>query len=160
MRNITQRQHSRNSHVPPLYKPPSSEPSIIRTCREKKDLPTRTWQAFFWELIGGSLLCEKAVYLNRKLEDFLHVMFNLDMASVSIVFRVKNLLTLHLPLHTDETGQFWRNLPSRILAFKRSILASGYKLSKEQVTPLDYANATRTQRIPPCLQTPPKSTDE
>ncbi|GFS38620.1 jerky-like protein [Trichonephila inaurata madagascariensis] len=48
----------------------------------------------------------------------------------------------------DETGVNWKTLPRKSLASKREPTAPGFKVNKERVTAMVYANASETHSLP------------
>ena len=56
-------------------------------------------------------------------------------------------LTLNQVYNCDETGLFWKALPSKTLASVREAKAPGYKVSKERVTILACSNATGDHKL-------------
>ncbi|XP_064421026.1 jerky protein homolog-like [Latimeria chalumnae] len=53
--------------------------------------------------------------------------------------------------NADETGLFWKCLPTRTLAFERERSAPGHKSSKERITVMCCANATGSHKIKLCV---------
>ena len=56
-------------------------------------------------------------------------------------------LTLNQVYNCDETGLYWKALPSKTLASRTESKAPGYKVSKERVTILACANATGDNKL-------------
>jgi hypothetical protein len=50
--------------------------------------------------------------------------------------------------NADESGLYWKCLPTRTLAFKKEVSAPGYKASKERLTIMTCSNATGTHMLP------------
>ncbi|CAH0729636.1 unnamed protein product, partial [Brenthis ino] len=128
--------------------------------------------------ISGPLLCEKALQLNKKIgsdESFVasngwlyrfksrHGIRELEIQGEKMSADVdaansfkdgfkkeldKNDYDLDFLYNADETGLYWKSLPSKSLASQRENSATGYKTSKERVTILVCANATGTHKIP------------
>ena len=57
-------------------------------------------------------------------------------------------LSLSQIYNCDETGLYWKALPTKTLASQREEKAPGYKVSKERVTILACANATGDHKLP------------
>ena len=57
-------------------------------------------------------------------------------------------LSLSQVYNCDETGLYWKALPTKTLASQREEKAPGYKVSKERVTILACANATGDHKLP------------
>ena len=56
-------------------------------------------------------------------------------------------LTLNQVYNCDETGLFWKALPTKTLASRKESKAPGYKVRKERVTILACANATGEHKL-------------
>ncbi len=56
-------------------------------------------------------------------------------------------LMMNQVYNCDETGLFWKALPSKMLASRKESKAPGYKVSKERVTILACANATGEHKL-------------
>ena len=57
-------------------------------------------------------------------------------------------LSLSQVYNCDETGLYWKALPTKTLASQREEKAPGYEVSKERVTILACANATGDHKLP------------
>ena len=130
------------------------------------------------EPISGPLLCEKALELNKKLggsSDFKastgwlknfksrHGIRELQIEGESLSGDVEAASEMKQKFldvvknegysrddvyNADETGLNWKSLPRKSLASKRELAAPGFKVSKERVTVMVCANASRTHRLP------------
>ncbi|XP_003740155.2 tigger transposable element-derived protein 2-like [Galendromus occidentalis] len=89
--------------------------------------------------LSGPIICAKALELYPKLGG-------------TRDFRASNgtseLSTLEFIYNGDETGLYYRALPSRSLAARNERSAPGRKASKDRVTVMTCANATGNHRIP------------
>ncbi|XP_071053235.1 jerky protein homolog-like [Onthophagus taurus] len=57
-------------------------------------------------------------------------------------------LTLEQVYNADETGLFWKSLPSKTLAMQNEKNAPGHKSSKERITLMPCANASGSHKLP------------
>lgn len=127
---------------------------------------------------GPPLLCEKALYFNKKLggdSSFVassgwmrnfksrHGIRQIEIhgeklsanttAAESFSHNVQkyikeNKFDMDFIYNADETGFNWKALPSKSLVSQREAAAPGYKLSKDRVTVMVCVNATGTHKIP------------
>lgn len=128
--------------------------------------------------ISGPILCEKALELNMKLggdptfiassgwlKNFKlrHGIRQIEIhgeklsadapAAVSFSEKFKKHLEaeeydLDFVYNADETGLYWKALPSKSLVSRKEAAAPGYKMSKDRVTVMVCANASGTHRVP------------
>lgn len=127
---------------------------------------------------SGPLLCEKALQLNEKLQgstDFKattgwlkrfkcrYGITQLDIhgESLSVDSEAANLFKENIKLiiedgdydfnnvyNADETGLYWKVLPSKSLASRHEEIAPGFKSSKQRITVMLCANVTGSHKLP------------
>eukprot|EP00102_Acyrthosiphon_pisum_P019793 XP_016657003.1 PREDICTED: jerky protein homolog-like [Acyrthosiphon pisum] len=107
--------------------------------------------------ISGPIVCEKAKWFKtrhgiRQL-DIQGESLSGDLTAATLFNDEFNSLLSKLNLsteqvyNTDESGLFWKMLPSKTLAAQSEKSAPGHKSSKERLTIMTYSNATGSHKI-------------